>query len=291
MSSYQEGNQSNIPCDLSQQKISRDFKGIWIPKEIWLDDQLTYFEKFLLAEIHSLNGKDGCFASNEYFCNFFNERERKIQDGLAKLKAIGYIYVESFDGRIRILRTNLNIEKGKSLFSTSGVSNSAPLPPPNSTPLSYIYSKDDNKEQQQEVSAVVFSCLKDIKIPHKDKIEICKNYPENRVEKAVAYATHPETKITKGLVQAIKWACKDQPEIPKTKDELVVDNKAYAENLISKIKQLGHTRAEVCPQCVQITFQCEKPPVGIYFNENGFKDQLNNALRKHGFIIDNLKRD
>ena len=107
-------------------EISRDFKGIWIPKEIWLDQSLTYFEKLLLSEIHSLNGKDGCFASNEYFCKFFNERERKIQEGISKLKAAGYVYQESFDGRERVLRTNLD-RNDKSLFSTSGVRNSAPL--------------------------------------------------------------------------------------------------------------------------------------------------------------------
>jgi hypothetical protein len=102
-------------------QLPRDFKGIWIDRNIWLDQSLTYFEKILLAEIDSLNGKDGCFASNEYLCNFFQEKERKIQDGLAKLKAKGYIYVESFDGRTRVLRTNLNTKNDKSLFSTAEV--------------------------------------------------------------------------------------------------------------------------------------------------------------------------
>ena len=34
--------------------IERDFKGIWIPKEIWLDSNLTWSEKMLLVEIDSL---------------------------------------------------------------------------------------------------------------------------------------------------------------------------------------------------------------------------------------------
>ena len=36
-------------------KPERDFKGIWIPKEIWLSEQLSLVEKVLFVEIHSLD--------------------------------------------------------------------------------------------------------------------------------------------------------------------------------------------------------------------------------------------
>ncbi len=154
---------------VSDCSISRDFKGIWISKEVWTDHSLTYFEKFLLSEIHSLNGADGCFASNDYFCKFFNERERKIQEGISKLKNLGYIYQESFDGRTRILRTCMNPKSDKSLFSTSEVREPEGVKSlfstsdlSNSAPLSYIENKAYNKEQQQgqepaSPSVVVFS--------------------------------------------------------------------------------------------------------------------------------------
>jgi hypothetical protein len=143
------------------ENLPRDFKGIWISREIWLDQSLTYFEKCLLAEIHSLNGPDGCFASNEYLCNFFNERERKIQDGLAKLKAKGYLYIESFDGRTRVLRTSLTPNNDKSLFSTSGVSDSAPLPCQNPHPSlgkdTLYREKIDKKEKHAARGAFSFT--------------------------------------------------------------------------------------------------------------------------------------
>lgn len=105
---------------ISSQNLPRSFQGIWIPKEIWFDKRLNYFEKCLLSEIHSLDDeKKGCFASNKYFCEFFNESERKIQDGLSKLKKLGYIIYEKFDGRIRTLRSNLYPDK--TLFSTPEV--------------------------------------------------------------------------------------------------------------------------------------------------------------------------
>lgn len=67
-------------------EISRQFKGIWIPREIWLHPDLSIEEKVLLVEIHSLEGNEGCFASNEYFVKFFGWSERVLQLHLAKLK-------------------------------------------------------------------------------------------------------------------------------------------------------------------------------------------------------------
>lgn len=53
-------------------KLERDFKGVWIPKEVWNDDSLTWMEKLFLVEIDSLDKDRGCFASNSYFSVFFN---------------------------------------------------------------------------------------------------------------------------------------------------------------------------------------------------------------------------
>ena len=51
--------------------INRDFKGVWIPKEIWLNKDLTIMEKLFLVEIDSLDNDKGCFASNAHFAEFF----------------------------------------------------------------------------------------------------------------------------------------------------------------------------------------------------------------------------
>jgi len=50
---------------------NRDFKGIWIPKEIWLSDKLTLQEKVFLVEIDSLDNDYWCYANNHYFSEFF----------------------------------------------------------------------------------------------------------------------------------------------------------------------------------------------------------------------------
>ena len=57
--------------------MNRDFKGVWIPKDVWLDHNLSWMEKLLLVEIDSLDAEKGCFASNGYFGEFFNSEARK----------------------------------------------------------------------------------------------------------------------------------------------------------------------------------------------------------------------
>lgn len=84
----------------------RDFKGIWIPSDIWLDDRLNALEKAILMEIDSLD-VDGCYASNEYLAAFCKCSERKITEAISKLIDLNYITLKSFDGRTRILISNL----------------------------------------------------------------------------------------------------------------------------------------------------------------------------------------
>tara|TARA_R110001592_G_scaffold30305_4_gene108791 strand:- start:912 stop:1664 length:753 start_codon:yes stop_codon:yes gene_type:complete len=88
--------------------MNRDFKGVWIPKEIYLNEHLSLVEKILLVEIDSLDmSEKGCFASNTYFADFIGVSATTISIGVSKLKDLGYIHQVSFDGRKRILKSNL----------------------------------------------------------------------------------------------------------------------------------------------------------------------------------------
>ena len=78
---------------LDMEKPSRDFKGIWIPKDIWESEQLSIIEKVLFVEIHSLDNERGCYASNRYFSEFFGVSERQIQNVIAALKEKGFVFV------------------------------------------------------------------------------------------------------------------------------------------------------------------------------------------------------
>ena len=91
------------------EQYKRDFKGIWVPKEIWLYRGLSILEKHVLSEIDSLDGEEGCFASNKYLAEFCDCSESAIDKAVKKLKELGLIYVKSFDGRVRVLKSCISI--------------------------------------------------------------------------------------------------------------------------------------------------------------------------------------
>ena len=84
--------------------MERDFKGIWIPKEIWLSTELTMLEKVILVEIDSLDNENHCTASNEYLAEFCNCSQSKISKAIKHLTDLGLIELLNFDGRHRQLR-------------------------------------------------------------------------------------------------------------------------------------------------------------------------------------------
>jgi Helix-turn-helix domain len=85
-------------------KHTRDFKGVWIPKDIWLSDKLSLMEKALFVEIQSLDNERGCFASNQYFADFFGISDRQIRTYVASLKTKGFVSVTVHDRNKRIIR-------------------------------------------------------------------------------------------------------------------------------------------------------------------------------------------
>ncbi|MTN46400.1 DnaD domain protein [Turicibacter sanguinis] len=71
--------------------MNRDFKGIWIPREIWLSEDLSITEKVLLVEIDSLDNESGCFASNEYFAKFLKISKDRVSKLISGLCQKGYL--------------------------------------------------------------------------------------------------------------------------------------------------------------------------------------------------------
>ena len=87
--------------NLSQTKISRNFKGIWIPREIWLHPTLSMQAKALWAEIDSLydEEKGGCYASDEYLEQFIGLKRSRLHELYKELIEAGFLEKVSFDGR------------------------------------------------------------------------------------------------------------------------------------------------------------------------------------------------
>ena len=81
--------------------IEREFKGVWIPAEVWLDPAMTLTEKALLAEIDSFSGNGKSFyKSNDTIVKEYGVSKSTIARAVKKLAEMGYVDVRS-DGRNR----------------------------------------------------------------------------------------------------------------------------------------------------------------------------------------------
>lgn len=127
--------------------MNRDFKGVWIPKEIWLDENMTWIEKLFITEINSLDNENGCFASNNYFAEFFKITPGRCSQIIKSLKKKEYISCKyDRNGKeikkrvLKILNTGIkNIKQGY-LENAKGINTSYN----NTILLSLDDTKDNN---------------------------------------------------------------------------------------------------------------------------------------------------
>lgn len=95
------------------ESYNRKFKGVWFPADIWVDKNLSFLEKGLLIEIDSLTDEESgqyCYASNQYFAEFFNCSQSSITNSISRLVKLGYIEVVGFDGRKRYLKSKIQMK-------------------------------------------------------------------------------------------------------------------------------------------------------------------------------------
>lgn len=101
---------SNDPNgDFDPATVSRKFTGIWIPREIYLREDINALEKMLWAEIYSLDDEHygGCYASEKYLCNFLGIERRRFYIMIKELKDAGLLVDVSFNGRVKIRKAIL----------------------------------------------------------------------------------------------------------------------------------------------------------------------------------------
>ncbi|KUO64210.1 MAG: hypothetical protein APF80_17480 [Alphaproteobacteria bacterium BRH_c36] len=80
---------------MAQGANNRDFKGAFIPKDVWCNPALNGDAKLVWGEIFALDNEFGCIASNEHFMEMFGwKNERKVQREIKKLTDLGLISVE-----------------------------------------------------------------------------------------------------------------------------------------------------------------------------------------------------
>lgn len=90
-------------------EMDRDFKGVWIPRELWLSRDLTGNEKIVLFEIDSFTSQEKpCFISDEYIGELVGVTPKAANRIVSSLVKKGFVEKVGFDGRNRFLRSCFN---------------------------------------------------------------------------------------------------------------------------------------------------------------------------------------
>lgn len=92
-----------------EEQQERIVKGIWIPIEVWKDQNLTWNEKILLLEIDSYSSQDkDCFISNKHIAELLDINETNASKTLSSLVEKGYVIRTRFDGKHRFVKSALS---------------------------------------------------------------------------------------------------------------------------------------------------------------------------------------
>ena len=170
--------------------MNRDFRGIWIPKEIWLSKDLSTNEKILLAEIDSLGGSsDGCFASNQYFADFFDLSKDRISRLVSGLKNKGYITVELIykEGTCEVDKRIIKLNPYSYFYQ--GVQNHQGGIGENTKDITNNYNiNNNNKTSKKKTTKEVrhkYGEFKNVLLSDKDLEKLKAEYSEELVEKYI----------------------------------------------------------------------------------------------------------
>jgi len=122
----------NYSTDTMQETNNvRDFKGIWIPKEVYLNEELSWSAKIIFLEIDSFTSNDlPCFMSNEHIASFLKISERQVKAHISKLMSMGWIEQTGFDGRKRYLKSTMRFIPSMGRASTQPIMFSLPAEKP-----------------------------------------------------------------------------------------------------------------------------------------------------------------
>ena len=205
----------------------REFKGIWIPREVWLDSKLNALDKVIFAEIDSFssNGKV-CFQNNATIAEFCQCSESKVSKTVSKLIDLGYIRCVSFDGRKRYLQsclvnfTTLDSKKSESAehnLPDTNKSTSKSTFPPNSPPEGE--QPKPKRKRKSDSAEDVEAAVKAF------------GYPESTNERLREWLEVRNAKRTPNTVSAIQKCIKTLPDMAR-KSNLGID--AYLDQVIMR---------------------------------------------------------
>lgn len=212
----------------------REFKGVWIPREIWLDTNLSALEKVLFAEIDSLSGYEKmCIKSNATFAEFCQCSESKVSKAVKKLIDLGYVKQVAFDGRHRTLQSclaqNASLNSTKSYSAQHKVTASNPESNPESKTKENTPYNPPEGEGTQDFKSLLDAFKADMcNTDNQQKEEKLgfddwySHYPRKQARQRAEKAwkkIKPDQKLIKHMIDSV--------EVMKTKESWTKDNGQY----------------------------------------------------------------
>ncbi|MDP1815212.1 MAG: helix-turn-helix domain-containing protein [Leadbetterella sp.] len=155
-----------------EQEQKKEFTGVWIPKHIIEDDNLSMTDKIIYAEIACF---EVCFKSNERLGERYGLKDRTISGVISKLKKKGYIVELGFDGRKRRLSSLYDkptaSQTGRKLLGRAAKKCKAVM--------QKIATIDNNAENKEENNSIYTLCGKQVSAT--SKIVVYVNTDKNRL--------------------------------------------------------------------------------------------------------------
>lgn len=276
--------------------ISRDFKGIWIPREIWLREDLSCMEKTLWAEIHSLydSEKGGCYASNEYLEKFFSVKERRLQEMFHNLKEKGLLIQVSFNGRERVIkaiqpqqdedrRTSDPQKSAGQRCTKMHLLDAEKCGSPNIYRTKDI-SKNNDVGKTHKKNAVVSSLIQEIDgITDQDKITLSK-FSDERIKLAIEY--NQQVKPIQSKIQQLMWHCNlDKPILSKNskKNSLYEELKSWSCN-----NKSDKCKLEINEDSVTFIHDGQGLPITIKFSDADARIRICELTKGYEFYKHNI---
>ena len=87
--------------------MAKEFRGVWIPKEIYQDRELNPTEKLILSDIATLGDY---FKSNETIAIEVGVAQCTVTRSIKKFEKLGYIKTQ-YDGRTRLIKLRMTLSK------------------------------------------------------------------------------------------------------------------------------------------------------------------------------------
>lgn len=268
-------------------RLSWKAKGIWLYAFSRPDDWEFHMNDLINQ---STDGKDSVTSGLKELeeCGYLT-RDQKRDNGKYS-KAEWVFYEKPVELKKCLPKTDFPVAVNPSAGNPPLLSTERKLSTEKKQQQAAVFSEKINPKSKEPSEA--FEVLDGLGLTHQDKVEISQRYSLEVVKKAVAWATHPQTKINKSLVQAIKWACKnpDNITIPKEKNEFTEENKKTAAKILSQAIIPQHVQVELLNKHAEIVYTtAQKSPDLIKYEEKGFKEKFIEMLKNARIIFDSPK--